>query len=118
MFVHTTTKNNILNIERPRSPLALTPMLSVIIGLTAAIFVGGLAILFAMRIPCRARHKRKEIIQGATTGEGSPGPSDKSIGSKEIDGNESDEKNPDIIPETMDSDDQVISFTYFNKTLN
>lgn len=93
--------------ERPRSPLALTPMLSVVIGLAAAIVIGGLAIILALRVPCGARRKRKEITQGTTACEGSPGPSDKSIGSKEIDGNESDEKNPDIIPDTMDSDDQV-----------
>lgn len=98
--------------ERPRSPLALTPMLSVVIGLAAAIVIGGLAIILALRVPCGTRRKRKEITQGTTTGEGSPGPSDKSIGSKELDGNESDEKNPDIIPDTMDSDDQVITFKY------
>lgn len=38
----------------------------------------------------------------------SPGPSIKSCGSREYDGNESDEKNPDVIPETIESDqDQV-----------
>ena len=98
--------------ERPRSPLALTPMLSVVIGLAAAIVIGGLAIILALRIPCGTRRKRKEITHGTTTCEGSPGPSDKSIGSKEIDGNESDEKNPDIIPDTMDSDDQVCQHLY------
>lgn len=86
-------------------------MLSVVIGLAAAIVIGGLAIILALRVPCGARRKRKEIHRsggsGTTACEGSPGPSDKSIGSKEIDGNESDEKNPDIIPDTMDSDDQV-----------
>lgn len=103
-------------VDRPRSPLALTPMLSVVIGLGAAIVIGGLAILLAMRVPCGARRKRKDINRGGTTAcEGSPGPSDKSIGSKEIDGNESDEKNPDIIPDTMDSDDQVIIFIILNR---
>lgn len=87
-------------------------MLSVVIGLAAAIVIGGLAIILALRVPCGKRRKRKEITQGNITGEGSPGPSDKSIGSKEIDGNESDEKNPDIIPDTMDSDDQVYMYFY------
>ncbi len=99
--------------ERPRSVLALTPMLSVVIGLAAAIVIGGLAIILALRVPCGKRRKRKEITQGNITGEGSPGPSDKSIGSKEIDGNESDEKNPDIIPDTMDSDDQVCCNAFY-----
>lgn len=86
-------------------------MLSVVIGLSAAIVIGALAIIVVLRLPCggrrRSRFKRKELSQGTTTGEGSPGPSDKSIGSRELDGNESDEKNPDIIPDTVDSDDQV-----------
>ncbi|XP_055324788.1 protein turtle [Sitodiplosis mosellana] len=97
--------------ERPRAPIALTPMLSVVIGLSAALVIGALAIIVVLRLPCggrrRSRFKRKELSQGTTTGEGSPGPSDKSIGSRELDGNESDEKNPDIIPDTVDSDDQI-----------
>lgn len=100
-----------MQTERPRAPIALTPMLSVVIGLSAAIVIGALAIIVVLRLPCggrrRSRFKRKELSQGTTTGEGSPGPSDKSIGSRELDGNESDEKNPDIIPDTVDSDDQV-----------
>lgn len=111
--------------ERPRSQLALTPVLSVVIGLAAALVIGALAIIVALRIPCGRRGKRlkrKELSQGTTTGDGSPGPSDKSIGSREIDGNESDEKNPDIIPDTIDSDDQVIYYYsqnhfYFNKLI-
>lgn len=104
--------------ERPRAPITLTPMLSVVIGLGASIVIGALAIIVALRLPCggrrRNRFKRKELSQGTTT-EGSPGPSDKSIGSRELDGNESDEKNPDIIPDTVDSDDQVcrLSFRFY-----
>lgn len=82
-----------------------------VIGLAAALVIGALAIIVVLRLPCgnrrRSRLKRKELSQGSTTREGSPGPSDKSIGSRELDGNESDEKNPDIIPDTVDSDDQV-----------
>lgn len=93
-------------------------MLSVVIGLSAAIVIGALAIIVVLRLPCggrrRNRFKRKELSQGTTTGEGSPGPSDKSIGSRELDGNESDEKNPDIIPDTVDSDDQVSQFIFYH----
>lgn len=106
-----------LVIERPRAALALTPMLSMVIGLAAALVIGALAIIVVLRLPCgnrrRNRLKRKELSQGTTTREGSPGTSDKSIGSREIDGNESDEKNPDIIPDTVDSDDQVSEFNIF-----
>lgn len=92
-------------------------MLSVVIGLSAALVIGALAIIVVLRLPCNGRRRnrfnRKELSQGTTTGEGSPGPSDKSIGSRELDGNESDEKNPDIIPDTIDSDDQVRLFSVF-----
>lgn len=84
-----------------------------VIGLAAALVIGALAIIVALRIPCGRRGKRikrKELSQGTTTGDGSPDSSDKSIGSREVDGNESDEKNPDIIPDTIDSDDQVIYY--------
>ncbi|CAD7091434.1 unnamed protein product [Hermetia illucens] len=95
--------------ESPRQPLLLSPVLSLAIGLTAAIMVAGLAVIFALRIPCKnSRQRRKELATDNTSRDGSPGPSDKSTGSKDgMDGNESDEKNPDIIPDTMDSDDQV-----------
>lgn len=99
------------HVERPRSPLPFTPTLPVIIGLSVAFLVAALLIVIVLRLPCRQRRrnrfKRKELSQGTTTGEGSPGPSDKSIASRELDGNESDEKNPDIIPDTVDSDEQV-----------
>lgn len=90
-------------------------MLSVVIGLAAAIVIGALAIIVALRVPCgrrRKRLKRKELSQATTTDDDSPGPSDKSIASRENDGNESDEKNPDIIPDTIDSDDQVSFAVY------
>lgn len=97
-------------------------MLSVVIGLSAALVIGALAIIVVLRLPCggrrRNRFKRKELSQGTTTGEGSPGPSDKSIGSRELDGNESDEKNPDIIPDTVDSDDQVGFIAFYNNLFN
>lgn len=93
-------------------------MLSAVIGLSAALVIGASAIIVVLRLPCNGRRRnrfnRKELSQGTTTGEGSPGHSDKSIGSRELDGNESDEKNPDIIPDTVDSDDQVRTFLKYH----
>ncbi|EDS45463.1 conserved hypothetical protein [Culex quinquefasciatus] len=99
--------------ERPRSPLPLTPTLSIAIGLGAAILIGSCAIVLAFKFPCggATRRRNKETghhnHQSTTVRTSSPGPSDKSVASKEYDGNESDEKNPDVIPDTIDSDDQM-----------
>lgn len=94
--------------ERPKSPLPLTPTMSIAIGLGAAVLIGSCAIVLALKFPCGASSRRnKETAQSTTVRTSSPGPSDKSVASKEYDGNESDEKNPDVIPDTIDSDDQV-----------
>lgn len=63
--------------------------------------------ILALRITCGRRNRRKDAHHNTTVRVASPGPSIKSGASKEYDGNESDEKNPDVIPETIDSDDQV-----------
>lgn len=81
-------------------------MLSIAIGIAAALIIGSCAVLLALRFPCGKNRRRKDN-QGTTVRVASPGPSDKSVASKDYDGNESDEKNPDVIPETIDSDDQV-----------
>lgn len=96
--------------EKPQAAFLFSPVMSLTIGLTLAVMVAGLAIVLALRIPCKSsgrRRRRKEFANDNASRDGSPGASDKSSGSKEMDGNESDEKNPDIIPETVDSDDQV-----------
>nr|XP_029723029.1 uncharacterized protein LOC109423245 [Aedes albopictus] len=94
--------------ERPKSPLPLTPTMSIAIGLGAAVLIGSCAIVLALKFPCGASSRRnKETAQSTTVRTSSPGPSDKSVASKEYDGNESDEKNPDVIPDTIDSDDQM-----------
>lgn len=108
--------------DRPEPLLALTPMKSVIIGIVAAVLVGAVVITLLLWLPCRAARKRRKALAAAAAAAraaaaaaegGSPGPSVKSLGNKEPDGNESDEKNPDIIPDTMESDDQVRFFFWF-----
>lgn len=89
-------------------------MLSIAIGIAAALLIGSCAVILALRFPCGRRRRRKDAHQNTTVRVASPGPSDKSVNSKDYDGNESDEKNPDVIPETMDSDDQVNYFVLFS----
>lgn len=93
--------------QRPRSSLSLNPLISIAVGIGAAILIGTCAIIIALRITCGRRNRRKDVHHNTTVRVASPGPSIKSGGSKDYDGNESDEKNPDVIPETIDSDDQV-----------
>lgn len=93
--------------QRPRTTLSLNPLISIAIGIGAAILIGTCAIIIALRITCGRRKRRKDDHLNTSVRVASPGPSIKSVGSKDYDGNESDEKNPDVIPETIDSDDQV-----------
>lgn len=99
--------------QRPRAPISLNPLISIAIGIGAAILVGSCAIILALRITCGRRNRRKDVHHNTTVRVASPGPSIKSGGSKDYDGNESDEKNPDVIPETIDSDDQVRQISLF-----
>ena len=70
--------------------------------------ISSCVVMFIVRIVCGKRNRRKDVHHNTTVRVASPGPSIKSVGSREYDGNESDEKNPDVIPESMDSDqDQV-----------
>lgn len=81
--------------------------MTVVIGIIAAVIIGSCAIIIALRMPCNKNRRRKDTMNNITIREGSPGPSDKSVGSKDMDENDSDEKNPDIIPDTIDADEKV-----------
>lgn len=93
--------------QRPRNSFSLNPMVSIAVGLGAAVLIGICAVIIALRVACGRRNRRKNAHNTTTVRVASPGPSIKSIGSKDYEGNDSDEKNPDIIPENIDSDDQV-----------
>lgn len=91
-----------------RAELLFSPVMSLTIGLTLAVLVAVLAIILALRIPCTAssRRRQKELSNENISRDESPGPSDKSSGSKEVD--DCDEKNPDVVPESIEPDEQVI----------
>lgn len=110
-----------VNKERPKPSLhPFGPMVTLTIGLAMVLVIGTCAIVLIVRCACGGggarngnNNKRKEFVRahgGTTVRTASPGPSDKSATSKEIDGNESDEKNPDVIPDTIESDEQVTFF--------
>ncbi|XP_037730499.1 hemicentin-1 [Drosophila subpulchrella] len=92
-----------------RAELLFSPVMSLTIGLTLAVLVAVLAIILALRIPCSAssRRRQKELSNENISRDESPGPSDKSTGSKEVD--DCDEKNPDVVPESIEPDEQAES---------
>ncbi|XP_065355312.1 nephrin [Calliphora vicina] len=93
--------------DKSRSDLLVSPMISLTVGLTLVVLVAGLAVILALRVPCNSsRRRQKEFPNEQDSRNGSPGPSEKSSGSKELEGND-DEKNPDVVPESMDPDEQI-----------
>ncbi|KAL7017192.1 hypothetical protein ACKWTF_010287 [Chironomus riparius] len=107
------TGEKVLNFkveQRPRSTFSLNPLISIAIGIGAAILVGSCILMIILRIVCGKRNQRKDVHHNTTVRVASPGPSIKSCGSRDYDGNESDEKNPDVIPETIESDQDQVEF--------
>lgn len=116
-----------LPAERPKLYLSLTPTISIAIGITSALLIGGCAILIGLRLSkCQnhPRHHRHHHHHRQSNGQadtqrslkiaakpilynGSPGSSNKSGGSHKDDDVDGDEKNPDVIPDS--SEEQVSS---------
>lgn len=97
--------------DTPRAELLFSPMVSLTIGLTLALFIATFAIILALRIPCAATSRRRQKVAsiGIESRDDSPVPSDQSV-NKDID--ETDERNPDVIPELNDYDEQVSMSIY------
>lgn len=114
--------------ERPKLYLSLTPTISIAIGITSALLIGGCAILIGLRLSKCQNHPRHhhhhqqhrqnngqsdaqrslKITSKPILYNGSPGSSNKSGGgSHKDDDGEGDEKNPDVIPDS--SEEQVSS---------
>ncbi|XP_017855731.1 PREDICTED: hemicentin-2-like [Drosophila arizonae] len=91
--------------NKPHAELLFSPMISLTIGLTLAVFIAIFAIVLALRIPCAAstRRRQKTVSNGSESRDVSPGPSIQSVG-KDMD--ESDDRNPDVVPEMIDYDEQ------------
>ncbi|KAK5647693.1 hypothetical protein RI129_002585 [Pyrocoelia pectoralis] len=106
--------------DNTRSAFRFTPMTSVLIGVISALLIVALVIILVLRLQCthnegrRKRQKNVAAVSGSTEHRGSTSGiaiTDKSGGSPiskhDSSGGEcdSDEKNPDIIPQPIDVDD-------------
>lgn len=77
------------------------------LGLTVTILITGLGVIFALRIPFRKRDRhQKDYCNDHTQRSMTPEISEKSSEEKDIDAND-DDKNPDVIPESINTDMQV-----------
>lgn len=86
--------------------MVFSPFLSLSVGLSIAICIAILAILFSLRTTCK---NSRQIIKEFSKEHNLWEVSSRSSGSKEMDINESDERNPDVIPELLDTEKQVFS---------
>nr|XP_015837001.1 PREDICTED: nephrin isoform X2 [Tribolium castaneum] len=106
--------------DNHRSAFRFTPMMSVLIGIVSALLIVGLVVILLVRLQCtqnddrRKRHKNATATGGNLEHRGStsgPTLSDKGGGSpiSKHDSSagecDSDEKNPDIIPQPVDTDE-------------
>jgi len=92
------------NVHMPKSVLGdIAPVFSLAIASALVLVTGSCILVLIVRCSCRKR--RKELT--TTIRAASPELSDKSIAIREVDENESDEKNPDIIPDNLDPDEQI-----------
>lgn len=113
--------------ERPKLYLSLTPTISIAIGITSALLIGGCAILIGLRLSnCQnhSRHHHHRHNNGSSADaqrslkitskpilyNGSPGSSNKSGSHKDDDG-EGDEKNPDVIPDSSEEQVSILQKT-------
>lgn len=106
--------------DRPRAIIRFTPLLSIIVGIISTLVIVALVVIVVLRLQCaRNRPRKTHKIRNGASSEGSISgtiSSDKGNtspiskhDSSGGDGNDSDEKNPDIIPQP-DTDDRVDFF--------
>lgn len=106
---------NNFTVERPKTSLTeLAPIFTLAAGLSLLLVIGSCLVVLILRCTCTKKTKRKDVgrSESSTIRTVSPENSEKSTTSKEVDGNESDEKNPDVIPDTTELDLQVIMLPY------
>ncbi|XP_069962130.1 neural cell adhesion molecule 2 isoform X2 [Bactrocera oleae] len=97
------TSLNAGQVLNHRAEFVFSPFLSLSMVLSIAICVAILAIIFSLRTTCK---NSRQIIKEFSHEHNLWEVSSRSSASKEMDINESDERNPDVIPELLDIDKQ------------
>ncbi|XP_011188208.1 neural cell adhesion molecule 2 isoform X2 [Zeugodacus cucurbitae] len=97
------TRLNAGQVLNHRAEFVFSPFLSLSVGLSIAICIAILAIIFSLRTTCK---NSSQIIKEFSHEHNLWEVSSRSSGSKEMDLNESDERNPDVIPELLEIEKQ------------
>ncbi|XP_063232136.1 hemicentin-1-like [Bacillus rossius redtenbacheri] len=101
--------------ERPRTGFRFTPMMSVLVGIFTALVIVAVVIVLVLRLQCsrnedrRKRHKAAEQRCGGSSGSSGDKGGSSPVSKLDPGGNESgdsDEKNPDIIPQPCSVDSE------------
>lgn len=95
--------------DRPRGGFRFTPFMSVVIGIVSALFIVACVVAAALRLQCsrnQGRRKRLKFDQRTRSTSGSLCAADKPPSPCKLDpqgdsGGDSDEKNPDVIPQPI-----------------
>ncbi|XP_065168028.1 nephrin isoform X3 [Atheta coriaria] len=113
-------------VESHKAGFKFTPMMSVLIGIVSALFIVSLVVVLVLRLQCtqnegrRKRHKNGVVTSGSGEHRGStsgPTLSDKGGGSpiSKHDSSagecDSDEKNPDIIPQPAEGGEEALEYS-------
>ncbi|XP_046658942.1 nephrin-like [Homalodisca vitripennis] len=108
--------------NRPRGEFRFTPIMSVVTGVVSALFIVACVVAAVLRLQCsrnEGRRKRHKLDQRTRSASGSLcATSDKPVSPSKLDpsadsGGDSDEKNPDVIPQPvggLESDEAQLDF--------
>lgn len=95
--------------DRPRGGFRFTPIMSVVTGVVSALFIVACVVAGVLRLQCsrnESRRKRHKLEQRTRSASGSLCAQDKPASPSKLDpsgdsGGDSDEKNPDVIPQPV-----------------
>ncbi|XP_054725668.1 nephrin isoform X1 [Anastrepha obliqua] len=106
---------NAWKVQNHQTEFVFPPLMSLTVGLTITMCIAVLAVILSLRTTCRnSRHMIKECSHEHNRWDATS----RSSGIKDMDTNESDERNPDVIPELIASRKQESSENMYFNSIN